>query len=393
MEDLRFDSLVKAVAMGASRRRVLKGLLGLGGVSLIGSATLGDGAEAARRPTPTPKPPTCPGRQIWQNGQCVCPGDAPEKCGPACCTGDSIEAPNPGHSECCDNACCFGTCYGEELCCPTNQIVSGGQLLPPIATYCEATNECCYAPNVCCGDAGCCSAEQCASGSCCPVGTAACGVEDPVCCDPERCTAGGQCCGGDELICGDECCTEDRCLPEVGCCPEGTIACGGACCDAEVYFCNEYSQCECLPGTEPCGELPGGCCPIGQCNEASQCCVTGTTACGESCCDNATEECAEGSCVCLSGLIRCEGSCIEAQCCGSDTFHCVEQGYDADCVVCSSGSCEAANEFEPCSTGSAGSGWCNSGVCTGCLPPQAECVSDNQCCTGRCLGNQRCDSN
>jgi hypothetical protein len=43
MEDLRFDSLVKAVAMGASRRRVLKGLLGLGGVSLIGSATLGDG--------------------------------------------------------------------------------------------------------------------------------------------------------------------------------------------------------------------------------------------------------------------------------------------------------------------------------------------------------------
>ena len=55
---------------------------------------------------------------------CCCPLGF-EKCGPDCCTAGSIPAPQPGHSECCDQACCIGTCYGEELCCPTNNRSSG----------------------------------------------------------------------------------------------------------------------------------------------------------------------------------------------------------------------------------------------------------------------------
>ena len=150
MDDRRFDQLVKAVASGASRRSVLKGMLGLGGAALVGSAALDADVDAARRPTPTPKPPTL----SWAadsggtgNVSASCPkAPGPYKCGPDCCTGQVTDAyPRPaGHSECCDNACCFGTCYGEELCCPTNPrswgaVATAGRVL-------SATNECCLRP-------------------------------------------------------------------------------------------------------------------------------------------------------------------------------------------------------------------------------------------------------
>ncbi len=97
MDDRRFDSLVKAVASGASRRSVLKGMLGLGGAALTGGALVGRDAGAARRPELTPKPVSCPGRQTWNGSQCVCPGDAPAKCGPDCCTEGLIPPGSPGN--------------------------------------------------------------------------------------------------------------------------------------------------------------------------------------------------------------------------------------------------------------------------------------------------------
>ena len=111
MDDRKFDSLVKSLATGTSRRAVLKGILGLGGAALAGGALLDGDAHAARRPTPTPKPPTCPGNQIPSGGICVCPASAPNKCGPDCC----VTA-----AQCCDQACCAaGTqCVAEEICCP-----------------------------------------------------------------------------------------------------------------------------------------------------------------------------------------------------------------------------------------------------------------------------------
>jgi hypothetical protein len=47
MDDRSFDALVKAVASGASRRSLLKGMLGLGGAALTGGALLEGGADAA----------------------------------------------------------------------------------------------------------------------------------------------------------------------------------------------------------------------------------------------------------------------------------------------------------------------------------------------------------
>src|SRR5262245_7755957 len=128
MDDRRFDSIVKSLASGASRRSVLKGILGLSGVAVAGSALLPEESDAARRPTnPTPTPVKCPGQQIASGVQCVCPAGL-SKCGPDCCNPAGI---GTAHSECCDNACCHGHCYGEELCCPTGR------------TFCESTGECC----------------------------------------------------------------------------------------------------------------------------------------------------------------------------------------------------------------------------------------------------------
>ena len=128
MDDRRFDSLVRALAEGKSRRSVLKGLLGLGGAALVGSAALDGDADAARRPTPTPTPVQLSrqaNRGQWRSVRLRGPTGAwSEQMRSRLLhreVTDSLSAP-AGHSECCDNACCFGTCYGEELCCPPTRV-------------------------------------------------------------------------------------------------------------------------------------------------------------------------------------------------------------------------------------------------------------------------------
>ena len=222
MDDRRFDSFARSLASGASRRSVLKGLLGLGGAAATGGMLRSDAAEAARRPTPTPKPVTCPGRQTWNGSQCVCPGNAPYKCGPDCCTGDANDPPSPTHSECCDNACCFGTCYGEELCCATNP-GSGEQ--PPANRVCTSANgvECCPSEEACCGVDGCCDT-VCWGGNednafCCPAEAYCPGNDSPDRC----CTNDFVCCGAstsgnlcrDPNVVGGCCATAD--------CPAGQV--------------------------------------------------------------------------------------------------------------------------------------------------------------------------
>lgn len=427
MDDRRFDSLAKAFASGTSRRSMLKGILGLGGVVIAGSAALDRDVEAARRPTPTPRPVTCPGRQTWNGSHCACPDDAPVECGPDCCTEGKIPAGSPGYSECCDNGCCFGTCYGEELCCPTNTPAGGGA---PIASVC-ANGECCLLPNICtngvCGaPSGCQNNDDCGDCETCNPNTRQCNSlctsDLPQCCvngfgqycipaDETCCSSPSHCtepcsycndvvrycvdrCEGDEICCEgaseDDCCTTDRCVAGQGCCDEGFIACGGRCCRADVYFCNQQDDCECLPGTEACGQVVGGCCPDGQCNEDGVCCPGGTTACGSSCCDNTSQTCgAESVCICASGWIECNGLCIEAQCCGADNAACAELGYDLQCVACVEGTCAAARNLENCGDGNR---WCSNGQCLACIPYLSYgCTYDNQCCNGSCLGG-RCDT-
>jgi hypothetical protein len=227
----RFDSLVKSLARGSSRRSVLKGLLGLGatsaGVTLLESET-----NAARRPTPTPKPLTCPGNQHWNGWECVCTSG--QKCGPTCCLVGT---------ECCDGACCFGHCYGEELCCSYDN-------------WCEATNECCPSGAVC-TPCGCIDPEKgtCCTNEDCPAEYECCGGE---CCVSGFCAGGEMCCATG--VCGDQCMSspENECCNGVEYDPETQV-----CCDDEVFTGNCCVDADCDP--DQCIYCRNNVCGLGEC--------------------------------------------------------------------------------------------------------------------------------
>lgn len=231
MDGGRFDSLARALAAGGSRRQVLKGLLGLGGAAVVGSSVLEGDASAAVRPTPTPKPLKCPGKQIPVGGKCTCPNGL-STCGPDCC--------NPGgtgasHSECCDNACCRGTCYGEEQCCPYPR------------HYCPVSGQCCPEGWTCCPDFGCISPDQCCTADDCPdraCVSAVCNAQHR--CDyVDNCTAGTDCCDAAACYRGN-CQGDGTCGAPTPDCRTGTDCCAGGTCLQDSGEC-------CIPGT--CAEL------------------------------------------------------------------------------------------------------------------------------------------
>jgi hypothetical protein len=81
VNDRRFDSLVRSLASGASRRQVLKGSLGLGAGAATGAFVMLEDAEAARRGYPGPRffpcVPQCDGMTCGDDGcggTCSCDG-------------------------------------------------------------------------------------------------------------------------------------------------------------------------------------------------------------------------------------------------------------------------------------------------------------------------------
>jgi len=136
MDGSSFDRLARRLATGGSRRWLLVRGAALAGVTLGAAASDGSAATRPRRLTGTP---SCPGQQYWNGSACTCPEGA-SKCGAECCVA--------GQSQCCDDACCWGTCYGEELCCPAGKFVCDGACVD---------QECCTpnCPVNFCGDNGC----------------------------------------------------------------------------------------------------------------------------------------------------------------------------------------------------------------------------------------------
>lgn len=202
MDDRRFDALVRKLASASNRRQVLKGFLGLGGAAV---ATSLHGAEAARRPTPTPKPISCPGEQTWNGVECACP-NGKSNCGPDCCP--------DGIAECCNNACCFGNCYGQELCCPEGFL------------FCDGS----------CRDWGCCADDDCS-------GNAAC---DPL---THTCQCVADCVG--------KSCGNDGCGGSCGTCPGGQTCQDGACGCPSGVLCSDNACHTCCAATD-CAETYGG---------------------------------------------------------------------------------------------------------------------------------------
>jgi hypothetical protein len=398
MDDRSFDAFVKALAAGRNRRALLKGLLGLGGAALTAGVVLDDDADAARRPTPTPVPPRCPGNQIPGNGGCVCPAGL-SKCGPACCNPGGVGA---SHSECCDNACCNGYCYGEELCCPYPR------------EFCPITGECCGDGVDCCANEGCCpdgacvtsqGAETCCpldqycpadvrSGDvCCPPGWLCCNAGaagrlcvDPAagaCCQDSDCPAVGTACGAcvantcAAAPCGAcEACAGGRC---VGCEEAGYGCCNndGACvecCNSEM--CGPYRDCDlyiCMTCEEgqagvPCAEPP---CP----SWSHNCCCPACSTDGDC---SGCETCYQGACVPCSYVgLKCAGDhcgeCTSSEECGPYR--------DCDNYMCLT--CEEGNAGAPCGEPPCPS-WSNNCCCPACTQ-DADCASCEGCSQGACI--------
>lgn len=429
MDGSRFDHLTRSLAAGASRRSVLKGLLGLGGAAVAGGALLEGDSDAARRPTPTPTPVRCPGNQIPSGGQCICPSGL-SKCGPACCNPGGIGA---AHSECCDNACCHGACYGEELCCPTGNSVCNGR------ACCAAGQACCTVDDCCTGACYanrqfCCAADtgEICGDDCCDNATERCCERPggPVCIPLNDCCVDSDC-PNDDINClagycntqSNSCELRARCVDDERCCPSDPSGSAGACVSPDICCaafdctdaphdmvcpvascvenaCHYEEMCDegtfCCAG-ELCCPLPGGCCGL----------PDGTNKCVPECCDDSNCKRFEpGTCV----RPRCDedGYCHYDHLCGDDEFCCGDEfccpggwgccGLPDGTSKCVAECCDASNCKRPpddCSTPV-----CNEdGTCSyiGCPAGQVcgdggscQCADGSVICDGVCAGNECC---
>ena len=404
MDDKRFDSITRLFASGASRRTLVKGLLGLGGATLTGGVVLDNGeAEAARRPTPTPKPVTCPGQQTWNGTKCVCPAGL-SQCvpngGPDCCNDQLVSPGTTGYSTCCDNACCQGSCTSEEICCPTNSRPGG---LPPTNRVCDVAGreECCLYSDECCTVDGCC-ATTCYGGS----------DGESYCCDTANYCPGGS--ESEEL-----CCTGDT--PIKCACGTNNNVCIA---DTDAACCVD-SDCDTPPsGSSPCavGTCTNNVCSYTDCNSESEICCPdnqGVYACrvGDECClsnqdcADTCEACVNFVCVDDPNTFPCGPAsdpekycCPETNysiCCGASQYECcgvdsatgVTRECDADGKCCEAGTpnfCAGSNTCcsAPCVTFGEAEYCCPPGrgrVCPGasefvCCPNGQECSDDGACC-------------
>jgi hypothetical protein len=220
MDNRTFDGFVKLLASAIDRRSVLKGVFGLSAGAIAGRSGA-DRVLAARRGSSAPPPTPPPG----------CPSGS-SKCGPTCCPDAT--------SMCCDSACCYGYCYGEEQCCPSPR------------EYCAENNTCCPAGEKCCingycydlSKGACCQNFECPNnGKCCE---GVCREGPNACCSDSDCPSGDIC--TENNTCCHATCTPGQCNLD-GCggvcnCPDGYTCLGsGTCakaCDAGSLFCEEH---------------------------------------------------------------------------------------------------------------------------------------------------------
>lgn len=414
MDGKKFDGLARAIGSGASRRSILKRMLGIGGAVATGGAFLSETAEAARRPTPTPKPVTCPGIQIYVDGHCECP-DGYQTCGPDCCP--------DGQAECCDNACCYGRCIGEELCCeggsdgdPTVCTIDGCCLGtcyggPDGISYCCPSSELCNDSECCPSpESACCTTDGCCPGSCyggedgrsyCCLGVLCPGDLDPFC------VQGGECCDdwecpNDPSTCQTGICDDGICTLTGNGCSTDESCCGGNCCPTGECCENEGGVSICLTAD------PGNCCTVADCPQTGlpPCWVasceydseTGSSWCqNNNTCFGANQVCCDNVCITGSSCPECSENSDCPSTCQSDTMLLRGACVRGECVFVQ----EPCPGLDPCEIGVCQMGQCYTVPPDTCNPRPGivccpdgwtcpieggacECRQTNHCADGRC---------
>ena len=209
MDDRRFDSLVRAMARGGSRRTLLKGWLGFG--AMAASAAVVHDTQAARRGYPGPQLPRKPTPE---------PG---ADCDPSTCYGC--------------NSCIDGQCVGNPADCYVHACM---------ASVCDSDGGCrypfdCRQGTSCCGPLQICNTS---TGQCeCNPADKCCGVQ----CN-NGCVAciNGECTEPDDSLCPTVpgcwrmVCQADGVCMEVGDCRTGSP---GECCIATGASCGSDGQC------------------------------------------------------------------------------------------------------------------------------------------------------
>ena len=326
MDDRRFDNLVKSIATTASRRTVLRGVLGVAASAAGVTALRGSDTDAARRgfsgPTfPTPRPtatptPSCGAGQTPCGSGCVDTATDPANCGGcgiACgaggiCQAGSCVACSPDYSGCSQGAeCCSGFCmqYGASgnNCEPCEYTLCSGfecSNTDRDDNHCGGCGNAC-APGLHCWDAVC---QQCY-----PPYIGGC-TSNAQCCDPDAyCRQAGsvtvcETCAG--TICGDFLCVDTT--TDVQHCGGCGVACpSGYCyqgqcttCTPPGYGCSGNSEC-CTGYCQTYGASGNAC---GECNG---------TVCGESLCVDLNSDLYHcGACgnACTGGATCQFGICI-----------------------------------------------------------------------------------
>ena len=339
MDPHHFDTLVRSLTTGSSRRRVLGVLSAL---PLVGTALVGSDEEAKAKRT--------------HKTRSKDHGTGPEatSCARQCRTKASKQARRR-----CRKRCQIPPECTTSADCPTGELCESGVCLP-LPDQCATNTDCDQCER--CDDGVCvpqCQPDQvCRNGQCETVQCTA----DRECGDCSRCVegrclwqctvtevclsgAGGRCCQPRWCPAGTNCGTVDD-----GC--GGTVSCGGTCSGA-TPVCSGDNVCVPCSGTNPCPD--GGCC-----TSDGSCLATGAT------CDDGNpcttgETCSNGTCG--GGTPVADGAC-----CNSNTGICVG-GHCAPLDRCG-GRCNATitlcGQTVTCPSCSPGcSSLCNSGAVSG----------------------------
>lgn len=418
MDGSRFDSWIKAMAVGGSRRVVIGAVAG----ALATLLSRRDAATQCKQVGQNcDKDGQCCAGATCKNGECQCKrGSA--TCGTACCGRDEqcVAGTGEGPQQCCRRAkICGKNCCPPDRLCLCFKPIPGLDPPPDPNDLCRCVCDSGYEENaegLCecqqpCGD-GCCSADD--GEVCCREGGRTrcvkvtlsrkhCG-ECGKTCPHDRICVGGECvCPQDAPQCGRTCCPSSaRCLGGKCVVWEGTCARGDDTCVTGRSECNG-EDCNCrttMGGETRCGMPPRGfdCASDKyQCGDDAACAWLGA---GAFCAKDTGEFC-DPLQTCGFPLPEIIGHCwvpCPTISCGQLGEHCVRNkeccGYQASETMCADNGCGdvvcCRQEFQPCGIDSCeccGSLECNHGQC---LKPPCQhnggpCTASDQCCSAPCV--------